>query len=337
VRAVGSNRPRRQFETALAALIALLTLSSIAMADEWVFAPKWAMNNEEYAQKYSVPYSDDPLVRRKQIRNEMFDATFQDGAYGVYGGGSGSPLANETVGQLDIGVFKMPTAWSTLRLGANGMVVDGHGMAGGELGFRLHTPTRLAPYVGLGGVLDLSGLRFQAKQFRYNPYYYDSQGNPHPNLYKGYFPQGMAAIVPETGLSYWLTTSTRLNLGVSYYVTGKYQPNLLLVSLSLDFALQPPEKPSIPPPISDFKDTTNPYFFPDDPNIEVLQPPGPTEPLLNPERLDPNSEPTATPMPPSLIDEALPAPVSALKGFVPSPPDLLPPSIVPRAGAIPFE
>ncbi|MEI8383745.1 MAG: hypothetical protein WCJ09_26765 [Planctomycetota bacterium] len=130
----------------------------------------------------------------------------------------------------------MPTPWSTVRYGLIGMVGDGQGMGGGEVGVRLHPSTRLAPYVGMSGVVEVNGF---SKQSRYNRYYYDSSGHRRTNPSWGYYPTGIAAIVPEAGLSYWITSSARLNVGISYYVTTGKLPDFVAASVSMDFALSP--------------------------------------------------------------------------------------------------
>jgi len=235
-----------------------LTAARMALADEPLIASKWAMDVEEYARTYSVPYSNDPATRRSQVFHEMLDASFQEDTYGFYGGG-GAAENNWSVGQVDAGMFRMPTAWSTFRLGGIGMVAGGKPMGGVEGGIRLHTATRLAPFVGLQGVLEFGGL---ARHISYNRYYYQD-GQRYNNPRWGYFPTGMGAIVPEVGVSYWLTPYTRLNVGAGYYITGGHQPDFLLISTSLDFSRREatPANIYIPPP-EDPHPRPDPYFIP---------------------------------------------------------------------------
>lgn len=237
--------------------IVLVALRSAA-ADEPLISSKWAMDIEDYARTYSVPYSDDPATRRSQVFREMLDARFQEDNYGFYVGG-GAAANNWSVGQIDVGMFQMPTAWSTVRLGGIGMVAGGKAMGGVEGGIRLHTATRLAPYVGLQGVLEFGGF---ARHISYNRYYYQD-GQRYNNPRWGYFPTGMAAIVPEMGVSYWLNPYTRLNVGAGYYITGGHQPDFLLLSTSLDFSLREakPVNIYIPPP-DDPTPHPDPYFIP---------------------------------------------------------------------------
>lgn len=177
-----------------------------------------------------------PIVTKSSnVWQHLFDPSFQEETYGSYWGGLGS-LSGASVGGIDVGKFQMPTPWSTVRYGLIGMVGDGQGMGGGEVGFRLHPSTRLAPYVGLSGVVEVNGF---SKQSRYNRYYYDSNGHRRTSPNWGYYPTGVAAIVPEAGLSYWITSSARLNVGISYYVTTGKLPDFVATSVSMDFALSP--------------------------------------------------------------------------------------------------
>lgn len=288
-----------RFRILILAIIALGTTGRNGWCDEPLIPTKWAMDNEDYARQYNVPYSSVASQRRSQIFHEMLDARFQEENYGVYVGGGGA-LNTWSVGQLDTGVFKMPTAWSTVRLGGIGMVAGGKPMAGAELGFRLHTATRLAPYVGVNGVLELGGF---ARHISYNRYYYDTSGNRHNNPRWGYFPTGMAAIVPEAGLSYWLNSSTRLNVGAGYYITGGHQPDFLLVSASLDIALRRPSPQTyeLPPVYNDVQG--DPYFFPDRFNSDLPVPVNPPVQTLS------DQEPVDLPrlLPPDAIGEDEPS------------------------------
>ena len=170
-----------------------------------------------------------------KIWQHLFDPGFQEETDGTYWGGLGS-LSGAPVGGIDVGRFQMPTPWSTVRYGLIGMVGDGQGMGGGEVGLRLHPSTRLAPYLGLSGMVEVSGF---SKQSRYNRYYYDSNGHRRNSPAWGYYPTGVAAIVPEVGVSYWMTSSARLNVGLSYYVTTGKLPDFVAAAVSVDFALSP--------------------------------------------------------------------------------------------------
>ena len=103
----------------------------------------------------------------------------------------------------------------------------GIGVGGGEIGIRLHAPTRFTPYVGLSSVAGISG--FHSK--------IGTQNSKYTRVGQKYTAAaGMVAIVPEAGVSYWVNSSTRLNLGASYYVVDGGKPDFLLFGLSLEFS-----------------------------------------------------------------------------------------------------
>ena len=52
--------------------------------------------------------------------------------------------------------------------------------------------------------------------------------------------KGLAAIIPEVGMSYWFTSRVRLNVGASYYLTtdagsGSANKDFVLTTMSLDW------------------------------------------------------------------------------------------------------
>ncbi len=108
---------------------------------------------------------------------------------------------------------------------------NGLGAGGVEAGVRMHAPTRLTPYVGLSTDLGISNVHTK-------PYTY-SNGRHGSTITKA---SGIAAIVPEAGVSYWLTSSTRVNAGASYFVAVN-QPDFLVFGLSVEF-LSPQTKAS---------------------------------------------------------------------------------------------
>lgn len=238
------------------------------------------MDNEEYASLYGGPYSGAPGVRRSQVFRETIDARFQAGNFGLYGG-AGAAENHWSAGTFSGGVFNMPNAWTTTRFGGIGLIAGGNFMAGPEVGIRFHTATRLAPYVGVSGVLAIDGFARHIGYSRYRSnYYYDSSGHAHYNPRWGYVPTAMLAIAPEAGISYWLTPSVRWNVGATYYITGQHYPDFLLVGTSLEFSRREasPEPEYIPSPEPEESSST-PYFVPAaefklDPDA-IIERPGP--------------------------------------------------------------
>jgi hypothetical protein len=152
----------------------------------------------------------------------------------------------------------MPTAWSTFRAGITGMAYSQLGAAGVSADFRFHAPTRFTPYIGFGGVAAMSGVHIGHRHL------YSSQPN---RVYRTMFPTGIAAFTPEAGISYWINSQTRFNLGASWYITGGRPVDFLQVGASVEFVVQPPAPPAYIPPAlpSDEEDFPDNYFYSNDP------------------------------------------------------------------------
>lgn len=202
---------------------------------------KWAMDDDRYAYSHSSPYSADPVQRLRQQTREAMDARFQEGNSGAYvaGGATNGPWP-AALGE--IGAFWMPSSWGTMRLGAIGVDDNGTGAGGAVIGAKVHAPTRLTPYVGVSSTLGFTGL--QSGTARHNSRY-ARQGQRISTI------EGLLAIVPEAGVSYWVTPHARLNVGASYYVTDGGRPDFLLYGVSMEFATRPP-LPSCDPPGLDY-------------------------------------------------------------------------------------
>src|SRR5579871_2073274 len=83
----------------------------------------------------------------------MADARFEAGSGGLYVS-SGAATRHRTALGGEIGLFGMPTSWSTMRIGAVGLLAQGlpNYLVGGVVGGRIHAPTRFSPYLGLSGM-----------------------------------------------------------------------------------------------------------------------------------------------------------------------------------------
>lgn len=202
---------------------------------------KWAMDDDRYALAHGRPYSADPVQRLREQCRDASDARFQEGNSGVYVGGAGTggpwPAA---LGE--VGAFWMPSSWNTMRLGAIGIDDNGTGAAGAVFGAKIHAPTRLTPYVGVSSTLGFTGL--QSGTARHGSRY-ARQGQRISTI------EGLLAIVPEAGVSYWVTPNARLNVGASYYVTDGGRPDFLLYGVSMEFSTRAP-LPSCDPPGLDY-------------------------------------------------------------------------------------
>lgn len=198
---------------------------------------KWAMDDDRYASTHSRPYSADPVQRLREQSHDATDARFQEGNSGIYVGGAAAG-GRWPAALGEIGGFWMPSSWGTMRLGAIGLDDDGTGAGGVVFGGRVHAPTRLTPYVGVSSTLGITGLKSGTARYGSR---YARQGQRISTI------DGFLAIVPEAGVSYWVTPNARLNVGASYYVTEGSRPDGLLYVVSMEFSTRPSLPPCDPP------------------------------------------------------------------------------------------
>lgn len=217
-----SKRPHRWI--ALEAVITLLATSGCTLAGRPYSTTRWTTESPQYVQQKCLAVSSGPPPEQVSFDFwKMPDTDCHEERSGRYisGGSTDSHHWPAAIGST--GVFHLPNPWSTIRYGVMGMDNNGLGAGGVEAGFRIHAPTRISPYAGLSTDLGISNVHTE-------PYTY-SNGRRGSRITKA---SGIAAIVPEAGVSYWLTSSTRLNAGASYFVAVN-QPDFLVFGLSVEF------------------------------------------------------------------------------------------------------
>lgn len=226
------DRRIRVFSGVLLVVCALLACSGCANNGKRLFTSRWAMDDEKYAAQYSAPYSDNKLSKWGRMGQQLVDARFQEGKVGVYAD-AGAATTHRTAAAGEIGIAGLPTSWLTVRGGLVGMLAEGlpSYLVGGTLGVRMHAPTRLSPYVGLSGMAGYSQASTTADHsYRDSGGHWVSAGDTVLGD-----SAGLAAIVPEAGLSYWFSSTTRAGLGAKYYVTtdGRSQ-DFMMYGLTLE-------------------------------------------------------------------------------------------------------
>jgi hypothetical protein len=183
---------------------------------------RWARDDADYAAKYSE-HSDNLLRASKQA----IDARHVKGKGGAYAGLAGrvEPFA----GGGEIGVFKYPTSYLELRGGLSGLVYENDTpISGGVIGAaRLQTPTRLAPFVGMGAYAGFA------------PDFVNQQDGI-DNDQDGFVDDadetdggGVFALVPEAGAHFWLNADWRLTAAASYLATTDGGDDFLLAGITL--------------------------------------------------------------------------------------------------------
>lgn len=198
-----------RFLTPISALIAV----TLCGCSSWPLSSKWAMDDPDYAEKYSQPYGDDKPLR---MLKQMVDARHLDEKSGwtIGGGAGGSPA---TAGGK-LGGFYHLASWLEMDLALTGIAGTGahDWFIGPEVGVRVQTPTRIAPFAGVGGFLGIN--RFYEDADR------DGVDNDDDGVTDEFGEQdedykAFTAVYPEVGIHAWLTGTTRLTASARYYVT----------------------------------------------------------------------------------------------------------------------
>jgi hypothetical protein len=184
------------------------SICALAMIAGGCRGSRWAREDADYAHKYPH-HRDDVLKTTKQA----VDARHVIGKRGVYAGFAGR---DEPFGAgVEAGVFAYPRSWLEAR--AAGAVLAHESerplSGGGLIGMRIQPPTRLAPFVGMGGYLGWAGWEDAAMDSVDNDDdgFTDELGEDQSVF--------VAALVPELGMHYWITSRLRLTSSADYRLT----------------------------------------------------------------------------------------------------------------------
>lgn len=206
---------------------------------------RWAMDDPVYSQKYGEPYSDKTTDKLARMLKQSADARYVDDRSGLYLGAAGSdhPLTAGT----EIGVFHYLDPSLETRAGLKGLIGTGakDWFLGGDFGLRLQSPSRLAPFVGVGtfvGGNRRSELAIHDHVDNDRDGAVDERGE-----YKGVYSY-MASVYPELGIHFWLNGQTRLTTGAQYHLTTEGRDDdFWFFGVSLSLLGDPPPRPQPSP------------------------------------------------------------------------------------------
>lgn len=176
------------------------------------------MEDPEYAEKYSdgAEKSDIP-GKIKQAS----DARFLEGAggYFVSGGVMSRPDAKKELGGVDIGVEGYATSFLTTRGSLMFMTNGDDWFTGADLGMRVQTPTRLAPFAGAGLFAGYAKEVVPADDDwidNDDDGFTDERGEDRER-----FSDFLISVYPEVGAHFWWTPNLRLTTFGRYLVTSE--------------------------------------------------------------------------------------------------------------------
>ncbi len=172
-----------------------------------ILRSRWAMEDPEYAAKYidGAEKTDIP-GKIKQAA----DARFQSGSSGMFisGGVYTRPDAKTALGAVDVGVESYLTSFLTTRGSLMAAAGDDDWFTGLDLGLRLQSPTRLAPFVGIGTFAGYAEEVVSAEDDwidNDDDGFVDERGED-----KERFSGFLASVYPEVGGHFWWTPNLRL-------------------------------------------------------------------------------------------------------------------------------
>jgi hypothetical protein len=192
-------------------LFLLATLSCGCSSD---LSSRWAMDDSEYASRYSRPYPGNDLKKLGRKLKQSSDARHVADSAALYVG-AGASDAPFTVGG-DIGLLRYSSDSIEQRFGLRGLAGTGEKdlLTGFDTGLRFHLPTRLTPFVGVGVFAGGSTSKTPAEDDnidndRDHSTDEDGETAKHSKLY--------AAVYPEVGVSWWLSSRSRATLSVQHH------------------------------------------------------------------------------------------------------------------------
>ncbi|QDV76152.1 hypothetical protein [Botrimarina mediterranea] len=255
----------------------LALLLSATAASLGCSGSRWARSDPHYAEKYPV-HTDNPV----RVVKQAVDARHVEGSGGWYASAHGSD--DPAAGEGRLGVFRYPEGYGgtvETRGGLIGVLAEGGGVGGGfELGARVQTPTRLAPFAGVSGFVAVDEGALQ-DEYQWN------DPNSDPVIIETGFAAGIA---PEVGVHYWLNADWRLTGSVSHTLAdfeGPGSANYTAVGVSLAHVTSLGANRTSRPHAAPCADTVI--------DVSVEAPPLPQSPLTssfdnNPPRTNPYAE-----------------------------------------------
>lgn len=174
------------------------------------------MDDPIYAQKYADGASKQDLPGKIKQALDARHTKYLQG-WLVSGGAQVRPDSGATFGTIDIGRELYDTNYLTTRLSLSGLAGEDLASVGLDTGVRLQAPTRLAPFVGVGGT---AGLLLEDAVPLLLDTATDSMDSP-ISLENNSSDSvgGLAAIYPEVGLHFWFDGHIRLTAFGRYMIT----------------------------------------------------------------------------------------------------------------------
>lgn len=201
-----------------ACLLLLVSLFVVSSSGCATLKSRWAMNDPVYADKYASGADKSDLLGKAK---QAVDARHAEGLGGIYlsGGGQYQAEADEPFVGAELGVESYATSWLTGRAALATYIGDEEGYLGLDVGMRFQTPTRVAPFVGIGV---FQGLSRQVELADWDGLDNDDDGlTDERGEKKSGIDDWLGAVYPEVGAHFWLNNNWRLTTYGRYFVTSE--------------------------------------------------------------------------------------------------------------------
>lgn len=177
---------------------------------------RWASDDPVYAEKYAKPYSSNDGEKVARMIKQASDARYVADRGGMYVGGGGAD--EPTSGGLEFGAFNYIGHSAEGRIGLKGLVGTGADdwFAGIDMGLRTQSPSRLAPFAGVGTFLGGNNHRVLAVDDHLDN---DDDGSVDERGEMKDDPGFLASFYPELGVHFWMNSGTRLTASAQYHIT----------------------------------------------------------------------------------------------------------------------
>lgn len=177
---------------------------------------RWASDDPVYAEKYAGGYSSNDAEKAMQLVKQSIDARHVKGRSGKYVGFSAAddpPSAG-----AEFGVFTYPDPSLELRGGLKGLMGTGaqDWFVGLDLGARVQSPSRLAPFAGVGTFIGGNAREFDARGDGQDN---DGDGSIDELGETDTRSEFFASVYPELGVHFWVNSRLRMTGSAQYHIT----------------------------------------------------------------------------------------------------------------------
>jgi len=202
------------------------------------------MDDEVYADKYAKRYPSNDAEKVGRMIKQASDARYVADRGGYYVGGAGAD--EPTAGGLEVGRFQYLGPAIESRVGLKGLVGTGaeDWFAGIDLGVRTQSPSRLAPFAGVGTYVGANSRQVSARDDGIDN---DDDGSIDERGETKSDPNFLASVYPELGAHFWLNSSTRLTASAQYHLTTEGRDSdFWFIGFSLSFLDRPENYEPVP-------------------------------------------------------------------------------------------